>query len=92
MLAPRRTARSPGFVIGSLGEGSRRRNEPRKPPGTGHPGRTSRCSGRPVVPGHVSTTTTSEDALYIFVTVLLAVMIAGFGAGVALGLRLPPAD
>lgn len=30
--------------------------------------------------------------LYIFVTLLLAVMIAGFGVGVALGLRMPPAD
>ena len=30
--------------------------------------------------------------MYIFVTILLAVMITGFGVGVALGLRMPPAD
>jgi len=30
--------------------------------------------------------------LYIFVTLLLALMITGFGVGVALGLRMPPAD
>jgi len=34
----------------------------------------------------------SGGRLYIFVTLLLAVMIAGFGAGVALGLRMPSAD
>jgi hypothetical protein len=31
-------------------------------------------------------------SLYVFVTVLLAAMITGFGVGVALGLRMPPAD
>jgi len=30
--------------------------------------------------------------LYIFITLLLALLIAGFGVGVALGLRMPPAD
>ena len=30
--------------------------------------------------------------LYIFITVLLGLMIAGFGAGVALCLRMPPAE
>jgi len=30
--------------------------------------------------------------LYYFVTALLGVMIAGFGAAVAVGLRMPPPD
>jgi hypothetical protein len=30
--------------------------------------------------------------LYIFLTLLLAAMITGFGVGVARGLRMPPAD
>jgi len=37
-------------------------------------------------------TRTLGGHLYIFVTILLGLMIAGFGAGVALGLRMPPAD
>ena len=30
--------------------------------------------------------------MYIFVTILLGAMIAGFGAAVAFGLRMPPSE